>query len=118
MTKKYDKRPHFHYQIVMIIKKFGRSVPKINGHGSDYTLEMSNGWKIFLDDYNMAIRIYDECKRDLYKCDSYKKELYRLAEYLYVGMDFGGFSFNVNENTYKYILGTIAKTRWRQRQSV
>lgn len=106
--KNKEKLKKLHYILVELIKKYGDSFPKENGHGLNYTATFSNGWEIYLDSYNNSIRLKD----------AYTTHINKYIDNMYLGMDFGGFETNVNEKTYKYILGTIAKTFWRSRRPI
>ena len=103
-----DNRIKWHNQLVKIIKKYGNKKPKSNGHGNNYEVQFSNGWIFDLDDYNNSINL-----KDIYKIDKITEK-----DVLHIGTDFGGFETELNEKSYKYILGTIAKRIWNSRKNV
>lgn len=98
-----DKLRKYHHKICDIIKEHGNKTPK--RHGNDWVFEMSNRWTFYLDDYSYALTLVIP--------PSFSREIR-----LYLGIDFGGFEPNINIQSYRYILGTIAKCFWRSKRPI
>lgn len=77
-----DFKKEYHYILCDIVKKFGKSKRKLNGHGKDWIYKISINEYVTLDDYNYSLVYYKNNKR------------------FYVGLIFGGYSTNIELNDY------------------